>query len=69
MYEQRSKDTFLPIITHDAQVTALADLKGTIISAGLDGKVRFHDGYAFESQMPVVRCMSTTPDGKMVNLL
>lgn len=68
VYEQRSKDTFLPIITHDAQVTALADLKGTIISAGLDGKVRFHDGYAFESQMPVVRCMSTTPDGDYIAL-
>ena len=68
VYKQKSKECFEPVIFHEAQVTSLANLKQSVISAGLDGKVRYEDGFVFESQLPVVRCMSTTVDGEYIAL-
>ena len=61
---QHENGVFSKVIQHEAQVTALGEFKGNIVSAGLDGRVRFTDGSSFISQMPVIRCMSITLDGK-----
>ena len=61
---QHENGVFSTVIQHEAQVTALGEFKGNIVSAGLDGRVRFTDGSSFISQMPVIRCMSITSDGK-----
>ena len=41
---------------------------GKVVSAGLDGQVRFVDGFAFESQMPVIRCMAIQPKDQLIAL-
>merc|ERR1712212_331067 len=64
VYKQQKDGNFISVIKHDAQVTALGEFKGNVVSAGLDGRVRFTDGSSFISQMPVIRCMSITDDGK-----
>jgi len=64
VYKRDEKGVFSSVIKHEAQVTALGEFKGDVVSAGLDGRVRFTDGSSFISQMPVIRCMSITSDGK-----
>ena len=56
------------IIQHKAQVTALGEIDGKVVSAGLDGQVRFVDGSAFESQMPVIRCMAISAKDQLIAL-
>ena len=46
---------FRVIIQHLAQVTDLGEINGKAVSSGLDGFVRYSDGFCFESQMPVIR--------------
>ena len=41
---------------------------GKVVSGGLDGQVRFVDGFAFESQMPVIRCMAIQPKDQLIAL-
>jgi len=68
VYQRDEKGVFSSVIKHEAQVTALGEFKGNVVSAGLDGRVRFTDGSSFISQMPVIRCMSITSDGELIAL-
>ena len=55
VYEEISPGQFRVIIQHLAQVTDLGEINGKAVSSGLDGFVRYADGFCFESQMPVIR--------------
>lgn len=43
-------------------MTALGCVDNAIMSAGLDGHVRFMSGRTFESQLPVIRCMAVNDE-------
>jgi len=62
VYEEVERGQFRIAIRHLAQVTALGCVDNAIISAGLDGHVRFITGFTFESQLPVIRCMAVNDD-------
>ena len=59
---------FSELYSHDQQVTALASLEKKVVSAGIDGFVRFEDGRKFKSQMPVIRCMAVNKNEDRIAL-
>lgn len=56
------------VYSHTAQVTDMDEIGGKVVSCGLDANVRFEDGSAFKSQMPVIRCMSVNDEGDRIAL-
>ena len=59
---------FTELYGHDQQVTALDEIEKKVVSAGIDGFVRFENGRKFKSQMPVIRCMAVNKNEDRIAL-